>query len=260
MTPSPAATNAKLLIKAEQASLTLNNQPLLRNISLDLHQGDIVTVIGPNGGGKTTLLKMLIGEYRPDSGTVVRSPECRIGYMPQKLQIDNSLPLTVKRFLAMSGNRDDATTLWVLEEVGASRLLDAAVQNLSGGELQRVLLARALLRNPTLLVLDEPAQGVDLHGQQELYQLLRKIRDRHDCGILMVSHDLHFVMAGTDQVICLNQHVCCSGTAESVAKHPRYLELFGKDLAGDIAIYTHHHDHHHSLDGGVIEDGCHHDH
>ncbi|MDX1692417.1 MAG: zinc ABC transporter ATP-binding protein ZnuC [Ketobacteraceae bacterium] len=248
------------LIRANNASLTLNKQPLLQQISLELHQGQIVTVIGPNGAGKTTLLKMLIGEYQPDSGTIERDPACRIGYMPQKLHIDNSLPLTVQRFLAMSGNAAPAAMDAALEEVGAIRLKQSAIQTLSGGELQRVLLARALLRNPNLLVLDEPAQGVDLHGQRELYQLLKKIRDQHQCGILLVSHDLHFVMAGTDHVICLNQHICCSGTAESVAKHPRYLALFGQELGKDIAIYTHHHDHHHRLDGGVIGDSCDHDH
>lgn len=257
-TATPVNTTATLLVKADNACLILNKQPLLRDISLELHQGEIVTVIGPNGAGKTTLLKMLIGEYKPDSGTITTDPRCRIGYMPQKLHIDNSLPLTVKRFLALSGNKNDHATQRALAEVGASRLLGAAVQTLSGGELQRVLLARALLREPTLLVLDEPAQGVDLHGQRELYQLLRKIRDERQCGILMVSHDLHFVMAGTDQVICLNQHICCSGTAESVARHPKYLELFGQDLGKDIAIYTHHHDHHHRLDGGVIGDCCDH--
>lgn len=254
-----ASQTATLLLKAENASLTLNKQPLLHDISLELHQGEIVTVIGPNGAGKTTLLKMLIGEYAPDTGSIVIDPSCRIGYMPQKLHIDNSLPLTVRRFLALSGNHNAQAAQQALAEVGASRLINAAVQTLSGGELQRVLLARALLRTPTLLVLDEPAQGVDLHGQRELYQLLKKIRDQRHCGILMVSHDLHFVMAGTDQVICLNQHICCSGTAESVARHPKYLELFGQDLGKDIAIYTHHHDHHHRLDGGIIGDCCDHD-
>ena len=255
-----AASPTTLLVRADNACLALNRQSLLQNISLELHQGEIVTVIGPNGAGKTTLLKLLIGEHKPDSGSIITYSQCRIGYMPQKLHIDNSLPLTVKRFLAMSGNRDLQAIQKTLAEVGASRLENAAVQTLSGGELQRVLLARALLREPTLLVLDEPAQGVDLHGQRELYQLLKRIRDDRHCGILMVSHDLHFVMAGTDHVICLNQHICCSGTAESVAKHPRYLELFGQDLGKDIAIYTHHHDHHHRLDGGVIGDSCDHDH
>lgn len=255
-----AASPTTLLVRADNACLALNRQSLLQNISLELHQGEIVTVIGPNGAGKTTLLKLLIGEHKPDSGSIITYSQCRIGYMPQKLHIDNSLPLTVKRFLAMSGNRDPQAIQKTLAEVGASRLENAAVQTLSGGELQRVLLARALLREPTLLVLDEPAQGVDLHGQRELYQLLKRIRDDRHCGILMVSHDLHFVMAGTDHVICLNQHICCSGTAESVAKHPRYLELFGQDLGKDIAIYTHHHDHHHRLDGGVIGDSCDHDH
>ncbi|PIE41356.1 MAG: zinc ABC transporter ATP-binding protein ZnuC [Gammaproteobacteria bacterium] len=254
------------LIESHHASLTVNKQVLLTNISLQLREGEIVTVIGPNGAGKTTLLKLLIGEYRPDSGSVQRSKNCRIGYMPQRLHIDNSLPLTVNRFLAMSGNRDRQEMLHTLQEVGASHVEQAAVQTLSGGELQRVLLARALLRNPNLLVLDEPAQGVDLHGQRELYQLLGNIRNQRGCGILMVSHDLHFVMAGTNHVICLNQHICCSGSADSVAQHPEYQALFGDELGKDIAIYTHHHDHHHDLDGEVVDEtdhqhqGCRHDH
>lgn len=260
------------LIESHNATLTINKQVLLAGISLQLEKGEIVTVIGPNGAGKTTLLKLLIGEHKPSSGTVQRAKHCCIGYMPQRLHIDNSLPLTVHRFLTMSGNRDRHAIRNTLQEVGAAHVAQAAVQTLSGGELQRVLLARALLRNPNLLVLDEPAQGVDLHGQRELYQLLTKIRDQRGCGILMVSHDLHFVMAGTDQVICLNQHICCSGSAESVAQHPEYLALFGDELGKDIAIYTHHHDHHHDLHGGVVNEdgsgtdpatqhkGCDHDH
>lgn len=253
------ATPLKPLLKVSNASLSLNKQLLLVDISLELNQGEVVTVIGPNGAGKTTLLKLLTGEYQPDHGSVKRFPHCRIGYMPQKLHIDPSLPLTVRRFLTMSGNKDPHVIQQTLAEVGASRIAESAIQTLSGGELQRALLARALLREPTLLVLDEPAQGVDLHGQRELYHLLGKIRDQRGCCILMVSHDLHFVMAGTDRVICLNQHICCSGSAESVAQHPEYLALFGSDLGKDIAIYTHHHDHHHRLDGGVIEEPGRHD-
>ncbi|MCG8312784.1 MAG: zinc ABC transporter ATP-binding protein ZnuC [Pseudomonadales bacterium] len=255
------------LIHAQNASLKLSQQTLLSGITLEINPAEIVTVIGPNGAGKTTLLKLLIGEYKPDSGAIIRSTDCSIGYMPQRLHIDNSLPLTVHRFLALSGNRDRAAATAVLAEVGASHVADAQVQTLSGGELQRVLLARALLRNPSLLVLDEPAQGVDIHGQRELYQLLATIRNQRQCGILMVSHDLHFVMAGTDHVICLNHHICCSGSAESVSQHPEYLALFGDDLGSDIAIYTHQHDHHHQLDGEVVDEqphshhhGCQHPH
>ena len=251
----------KPLIQANDASLQLNRQMLLTGITLSLGEGEIVTVIGPNGAGKTTLLKLLIGEHKPSSGEVTQAKHCRIGYMPQRLHIDNSLPLNVRRFLAMAGNKSRSDIKQALAEVGASQLEKSAIQTLSGGELQRVLLARALLRDPNLLVLDEPAQGVDLHGQRELYQLLTHIKEKRGCGILMVSHDLHFVMAGTDQVICLNQHICCSGTAESVAQHPEYLALFGSELGKDIAIYTHHHDHHHGLDGevsdGEVSDGDH---
>ncbi|MCG8672647.1 MAG: metal ABC transporter ATP-binding protein [Pseudomonadales bacterium] len=239
------------LIQATDASLEHNKQVLLTGINLTLLDGEIITVIGPNGAGKTTLLKLLIGEHKPTSGEITQAKHCRIGYMPQRLHIDNSLPLTVQRFLTMSGNKNQDAIEQALVEVGASHLQRSAIQTLSGGELQRVLLARALLREPNLLVLDEPAQGVDLHGQRELYQLLSKIKDKRGCAILMVSHDLSFVMAGTDQVICLNRHVCCSGTPESVSQHPEYLALFGSELGKDIAIYTHHHDHQHRLDGGI---------
>lgn len=249
-------TDNAYLVRADAASLVLNKQQVLNRISLHIAPSEILTIIGPNGAGKSSLLKLIIGEHTPTSGTLHKSAHCRIGYMPQRLHIDPSLPLNVSRFLSLSGNNDSNALTQTLQEVEAAHLAERAMQSLSGGEQQRVLLARALLRDPNLLVLDEPTQGVDIHGQREFYRLLDTIRDERHCAIVQVSHDLHFVMASTDQVLCLNHHICCSGSAESVAQHPEYRALFGAELGKDIAIYTHDHDHHHSLDGDV----CDHDH
>lgn len=247
-TPSPA------LIDLQHVSLRIDGKLLLNHIDLRLHAGEIITVVGPNGGGKTSLLKVALGLIPPSEGRVIRQKGLRVGYMPQRLQVDNSLPISVERFLSLaSGSLAPVTE--ALARVGATAVRHSPLQSISGGEWQRVLLARALLRKPELLVLDEPAQGVDLYGQQEMYQLLGQIRDESGCGIFMVSHDLHLVMAASDRVVCLNQHVCCSGSAETVANHPEYLALFQQTGAKDIGIYTHHHDHHHNLHGDVIGDG-----
>jgi zinc transport system ATP-binding protein len=227
---------------------------VLDQITLDIHRREILTIIGPNGAGKSCLLKIVLGLYQPSRGSVTRSNGLTIGYMPQKLAVDPSLPLTVDRFLRLANAGDSQAIDQALQRVGARSLRQAAVQRLSGGEFQRVLLARALLRSPDLLVLDEPAQGVDLQGQQSLYRLLAQLREEHGFAILMVSHDLHFVMAQTDQVLCLNQHVCCSGTAEAVVNHPEYLALFSSGEVEDIGVYTHHHDHHHDLHGQVVDE------
>jgi len=175
----------------------------------------------------------------------------RIGYMPQKLQIDASLPLTVQRFLLLSPGAKKAAALAALTEVGAEHLLQRPLQQVSGGELQRILLARALLREPDLLVLDEPVQGVDVNGQIELYQLITRLRDRYGCGVLMVSHDLHLVMATTNTVVCLNRHVCCSGHPEQVSLDPAFVAMFGEQ-ASALAVYSHHHDHAHDMHGEVV--------
>lgn len=246
------------LLSLRQVSLRLNETDVLENVNLSVKPGEIVTLIGPNGAGKTSLVRVVLGLLKASSGEVRRRARLRIGYMPQKLQVDPSLPLTVLRFLLLvPGVRRPAVEAALLE-VGAEHLLERPLQQVSGGELQRILLARALLREPDLLVLDEPVQGVDVNGQIELYQLITRLRDRYGCGVLMVSHDLHLVMAKTDTVICLNRHICCHGEPESVARHPEYLQLFGKQAAEDIAVYTHHHDHEHNLHGDVV--GHHHDH
>ena len=241
---------AEALAELSGIAVSFGRRTVLDDVSLAVAPGEMVTVIGPNGAGKSTLLRILLGLLPPTRGTVRRRPGLTIGYVPQRLAIDDTLPLTVRRFLALArrrgrSGRDPGAAL---EEVGAVRLLDAAVQGLSGGELQRVLIARALLRAPDLLVLDEPAQGLDVIGQAELFGLIRRIRDRHGCGILMVSHDLHLVMAATDRVICLNGHICCSGRPEAVTRDPAYRALFGP-AADTLALYAHHHDHRHDPTG-----------
>ncbi|WPO99881.1 zinc ABC transporter ATP-binding protein ZnuC [Pseudomonas sp. HR96] len=241
------------LIRLERVNVTLAGQNILSDIQLSVRPGEIVTLIGPNGAGKTTLVRAVLGLLQPDSGSVWRQPKLRIGYMPQKLHVDPTLPLSVLRFLRLVPGVDRSRALAALAEVGAEQVIDSPVQMISGGEMQRVLLARALLREPQLLVLDEPVQGVDVAGQAELYGLITRLRDRHGCGVLMVSHDLHLVMSTTDNVVCLNRHVCCSGHPEQVSGDPAFVELFGSH-APNLAVYHHHHDHAHDLHGAVVAD------
>ncbi|MCY1340053.1 Zinc import ATP-binding protein ZnuC [compost metagenome] len=240
------------LIRLEGVCVRRSGQTTLHNIDLSIARGQIVTLIGPNGAGKTTLVRSVLGLLKPDSGSVWRKPKLSIGYMPQKLHVDPTLPLSVLRFLRLVPGVGRKEALAALGEVGASHVLESPLQGISGGELQRVLLARALLREPELLVLDEPVQGVDVSGQAELYRLITRLRDRHGCGVLMVSHDLHLVMSATDQVVCLNRHICCHGHPEQVSGDPAFLELFGQD-ARSLAIYHHHHDHSHDLHGEVVQ-------
>ncbi len=257
-----AGSRAEPLVAARNLRLAFGDHLVLDDVSLAVRPGEIVTLIGPNGSGKTTLVRVVLGLLAPARGVVRRRPGLRIGYMPQRLTVDSTLPLTVARFLALADamrppwRRGRARAfLAALDEVGAGALAERPVQGLSGGEMQRVLLARALAREPDLLVLDEPVQGVDVTGQGEIYDLIARIRDRRGCGVLMVSHDLHLVMAATDTVICLNRHVCCTGRPEAVSRHPAYLSLFGP-LDG-LAVYAHSHDHRHDAAGAIVaaEDG-----
>lgn len=222
-------------------------------VSLTVRRGQIVSLIGPNGSGKTTLVRALLGLAPAESGTIWRKPGLRIGYVPQRLNIDPSLPLTVERFMSIRKRRSAREIRERLEQVGIGHIVGRPVQEISGGEFQRMLLARAMLRKPDLLVLDEPAQGVDVLGQEELYRLIERLRDDWTCAVLIVSHDLHLVMASTDHVLCLNHHVCCEGGPSEVAAHPAYLELFGERAGQTLAVYTHRHDHRHDR----AEDGDH---
>lgn len=240
-------TISRALVQVQDLSLLDDNRLILDGINLTVMLGEILSIIGPNGAGKTTLLKAIVGLIAPTYGKVSRAKGLRIGYMPQRLQVDAAFPLSVVRFLQLGQSQADLRS--TVAEVGIEPILQTPLYAISGGELQRVLLARALLRKPELLVLDEPVQGVDLIGQGELYNLIGEIRDRHGCAILLVSHDLNVVMAKTDKVFCLNQHVCCSGHPEKVSKDPAFTALFGT-ISPNFAFYTHRHDHHH--DGGKI--------
>ena len=246
------------LLNLSRVSYRRNGREILQDISLSVRAGEIVTLIGPNGAGKTTLASIALGLRRPDSGAVERRRGLRLGYVPQKIAIDRALPLTVRRFLQLEPPHANLTPAHALAQAGApEELLNAPMQSISGGETRRVLLARALLREPDLLILDEPSAGMDLSGQAELYRLIRNIREHKRahmdgggrCGVLLISHDLHMVMAATDRVFCLNRHMCCSGRPESVRRHPQFLRLFGAHEG--LAVYQHHHDHEHDLHGGA---------
>jgi len=246
---------AEVLLAGRGLDLSLGGRTILSHVDLTVSEREIVTLIGPNGAGKTMLLRLLLGLKAPDAGEVVRRPGLTVGYLPQKFTVDATLPLTVLRMLSLTSKAEKDVAKAHLEEVGAGHLGRALVHELSGGELQRVMLARALMRDPDLLVLDEPMQGVDFTGELDLYELIGRLRDRRGCGILLVSHDLHLVMASTDSVVCLNNHVCCAGRPETVSRDPKYLELFGSRAAESLAVYAHAHDHDHDLSGDVVDHG-----
>jgi zinc transport system ATP-binding protein len=264
---SPSDQDADILVQARQIGVQRGGRWLIRGIDLTVRKGEIITLIGPNGSGKSTTVKTVLGVLKPDEGTLSRAANLRIGYVPQRLAVDWTLPLTVDRLMSLTGPISKSERRAALEDVGIAHLAHSEVAALSGGEFQRALLARAMARKPDLLVLDEPVQGVDVAGEAALYSLIDQIRHKIGCGILLISHDLHVVMAATDTVLCLNGHLCCSGTPQSVAEDPAYLQLFGP-RAASIAVYAHNHDHTHLPDGrvqqkdGRITETCHeaHDH
>ncbi len=244
------AARLEALAAASNISLVFRGKPVLDRVSIAVHPGEIVTLIGPNGAGKTTLARVLLGLV-PARGTVTRLPGLRIGYVPQRFPIEPIVPLSVRRFMSLSQPVSKARALECLAETGVPHLIDAQMAQLSGGEFQRVALARALARDPHLLVLDEPAQAIDFAGAAQLYGLIAAIRERRGCGVLLISHDLQVVLGASDRVICLNRHICCEGVPRTVAGHPEYVRLFGPDAAASFGLYSHRHDHTHTLSGDI---------
>jgi len=240
------------LVSARALHVERAGQEILDGVDIDIAGGEIVTLIGPNGAGKTTLVRVLLGLERADDGEMFKAERLRIGYVPQRLELDRALPMTVARFLSLGTEADARRITASLAEVGAPHVAASQLSALSGGEVQRVFLARALLRQPDLLVLDEPVRGVDQAGEAELYRLIGRLRAERGFSVLLVSHDLHVVMAASDRVICLNRHVCCSGVPTTVARHPEYERLFGAATAPAFAVYEHHHDHAHDLTGAPV--------
>ncbi len=238
------------LLSASNLSVIRQEHHILRDVSLCVKERDFITVIGPNGAGKTMLLKVLMGFFPPDKGTMEKKPGLRIGYVPQRLAPDNAVPVSARRFLKLCKQTDGEELRRVAAETAILEILDKPLHVLSGGELQRVLLARALLGNPELLVLDEPAQNLDISGQMVFYKLLERVYKERSIAILMVSHDLHLVMASSKQVVCLFHHICCSGEPHMVAKDPEFIALFGDDMAKMMAVYQHEHNHEHVLGDG----------
>ena len=238
------------LVKLENAGVYKSSKWLVRGVSLDIHKGQIVTLIGPNGSGKTTTAKMLLNILQTDEG-LMKSYTTKMAYVPQKINIDWTLPLRVIDFMKLTSNINKSEIIESLNLTGVEKLLYNEIHNLSGGEFQRVLIARAIAKKPELLILDEPVQGVDFNGEIALYDLIKKIAAELNCGILLISHDMHFVMSSTDHVICLNGHICCSGTPRAVIKDAAYIELFGEHNADALSFYQHKHDHSHKTDGSI---------
>jgi len=242
MEPKPSLKIAYL----KSISLSLNNQQILKNINLELKKGEITTLIGPNGGGKTSIARILIGILKASSGEVFISKNAKIGYMPQKLEIEKTIPLRVIDFLNLSSTAEAMARLeGMAKKLCIENILEKSIHKISGGELQKALLVKTLINNPDILVLDEPTQYMDIAAQAEFYQVIEEIREQKNCAILIISHDLHIVMQKTNQVVCINRHICCEGSPESINNHPEYLSLFGKDKIDNITIYSHHHDHKH---------------
>ena len=244
----------KSLVELVDAGVNHEDRWLVRGVSFTVDEGEIVTLIGPNGSGKSTTAKIALGVLEPSEGRVNSRDDLIVSYVPQKIAIDWTLPLRVEHFMRLTNNICDEDLRAALLATGVEHLLKQDMRVLSGGEFQRVLIARAIARKPNLIVLDEPVQGVDFTGETQLYELIGKLRDDLGCGIILISHDLHVVMAATDKVLCLNGHVCCSGSPKLVAQTDEYKALFGHQLAPGLALYEHRHDHTHHDDGSLSTD------
>ena len=254
--PHRQAAEGAPLASGRDLVVRFGGRTVLDRVSIEVRRHEVVSLIGPNGAGKTTAVRALLGLIKPDAGVVRHAPGVVVGYVPQRIEPQELLPLTARRFLAMAGRRTRADIVAVLDEVGAAPLIDRQLSDVSGGEFRRVLLARALLRNPDLLVLDEPIQQVDFAGQLAMHQLIARLRDRRGCGVLVISHDLHLVLGATDRVVCINGHVCCAGEPEAVSRHPEYISLFGPGAAAALAVYTHDpaHRHDHPIAVAAVDD------
>tara|TARA_Y200000002_G_scaffold74116_1_gene58094 strand:+ start:336 stop:1085 length:750 start_codon:yes stop_codon:yes gene_type:complete len=242
--------NNNLLVKLEKTGVYKNNKWLVKDVSLEVNKGKIVTLIGPNGSGKSTTAKIALGLYKDIEGKVEKFTD-KIGYVPQKISVDWALPIRVIDFMNLTQDLTNTELNDALTLTGMNHMKNNSLNDLSGGEFQRVLMARAIAKKPELLVLDEPVQGVDFTGEIALYKLIKNISESLKCGILLISHNLHVVMSKTDYVLCLNGHVCCSGTPVAVANDKKYKELFGDDVSKILSIYEHKHDHTHSSDGTI---------
>ncbi|MFK7861641.1 MAG: ATP-binding cassette domain-containing protein [Granulosicoccus sp.] len=250
-------THARQLIHTHALNLSIGDNSILQNVDFTISSGEIVTIVGPNGSGKSTMLRLLIGALIPSSGTLVRASGLQIGYVPQRLDLERTLPITVRRFFDLPLKVSDHQVQEVCQQVAVAHLLNRQMTELSGGQLQRVLLARAVLNKPDILVLDEATQGLDQQGSAEFYRQIEALRNELGCAVLMVSHELHVVMSASDRVICLNGHVCCEGAPDVVSSQPEYRALFGTGTQGTLALYRHVHDHSH----GNMDDHDHdHDH
>lgn len=239
--------NKKQEIKAylKDVSLTINNQQILKNINLELRSGQITTLIGPNGGGKTCIARILARILKPTEGEVFIENLSKIGYMPQKFAIEKTIPLRVTDFLNLGDGQDKNILEKAIKRLDIENILEKSIHKISGGELQKILFAKTLSANPDILILDEPASYMDVGAEAEFYRIIEELKEENNCAILIISHDLHIVMQTTNQVVCINRHICCEGTPEIISDHPEYLSLFGKHKIDNIAIYSHHHDHKH---------------
>ncbi len=244
------------LLTVDSLDVSYGANTVLRNVSLFVDPGEIVTIVGPNGSGKTSLLKAIIGSTKPAAGRVTLKPKLRIGYVPQRLHIDPTLPITVARFMRLTNRHSHSECVEALDAAGVPDLLKHQMAELSGGQFQRVLLARALISQPQLLLLDEATQGLDQLGSASFYRQIEDVRQNTGCAVLMISHELHVVMSASDRVICLNGHVCCEGTPAVVASAPEYRALFGTGTGGALALYRHDHDHDHDHDHPVSHEAA----
>ena len=241
------------LIELNNLSVAYGSSEVLSDVSLTVNQGEILTIVGPNGSGKTTLFRALIGSVNPTSGWITRRKDLKIGYVPQRLHVGTTLPITVERFLRLQMNSSGISCQQALEKAGIQNLAQNQLSDLSGGQFQRVMLASALLTQPNLLLLDEATQGLDQLGSADFYRQIEKVRTETNCAVVMISHELHVVMSASDRVICLNGHICCEGTPELVTSDPEYHALFGTGTDGQLALYRHHHNH-------VHDENCDHGH